>query len=185
MPAKCSSSRISNGGGVRRRCRNRAALEAHVAALVADKSRVQPVTLEPTSWKARTSLRQASLPVLMYSSLKLGMPATRAAIHLDKEIGLGGDSVLVRKSGKPLSEPFPGCTRGGVRRDRDDRQVRGGQRFLGDSWVLGEGVASMADIPRLAGDMMRLYEDDYIHAWDALLADMVPRPTRSAPSWPT
>ena len=137
-------------------------LDTHVTALVADKSRVQPVTLDnELVEQARTSLRQASLPVLMYSSLKpVYLRDTEHAIYLDKEIGLGGDSVFVRKSGVPLSVPIPALyTRKVFEEVATTGKYEVANDFVGDSWVLGEGVASRADIPRLAGELMRLYED--------------------------
>jgi type VI secretion system protein ImpL len=157
-------------------------LQAHVGALLTDKSRVQPLTLDADIVdRARTSLRQASLPVLMYSRLKLKFAGdTEHAIHLDKEIGLGGDTVLVRKSGQPLSNPVPGLyTRVVFNQVATTGKLELAKDFVSDSWVLGDGVASMAEMPRLTGDMMRLYEDDYIRVWDALLVDIVPRPTTS------
>ena len=83
-------------------------LDNHVTALVADKSRLEAVTPDNNLVEqARTSLRQVSAPVLMYSSLKPGYLRDAAhAIYLDKEIGLGGDSVFVRKSGVSLSDPI-------------------------------------------------------------------------------
>jgi type VI secretion system protein ImpL len=158
-------------------------LDAHLTALVADKSRVQPVALDADLVeRARTSLRQASLPVLMYSSLKPGyLRDLSHAIYLDKEIGLGGESAFVRKSGVPLSEPIPGLyTRPVFEEVATTGKYEVANDFVSDSWVLGEGVASKADIPRLAGEMMRLYEDDYIRTWDSLLADLTLRPTRNS-----
>lgn len=155
-------------------------LQAHVAALLSDKNRVQPLTLDADIVdRARTSLRQASLPVLMYSRLKLSHAGdTEHAIHLDKEIGLGGDSVLVRKSGQPLSSPVPGLyTRAVFSQIATTGKLELAKDFVADGWVLGEGVASMAQMPKLTGDMMRLYEDDYIRVWDILLIDIGPRPT--------
>jgi type VI secretion system protein ImpL len=155
-------------------------LQAHVAALLQDKSRVQPLTLDTDMVdRARTSLRQASLPVLMYSRLKLSHGGdTEHAIHLDKEIGLGGDSVLIRKSGASLSEPIPALYTRAVFNDvATTGKYQVANDFVSESWVLGEGVASKADIPQLASDMMRLYEDDYIRVWDALVADIGTRPT--------
>jgi type VI secretion system protein ImpL len=158
-------------------------LQAHEAALLNDKSRVQPVTLDTNIVdQARTSLRQTSLPVLMYSRLKLSRGSdTEHAIHLDKEIGLGGDTVLVRKSGAPLADPVPALyTRAVFSEVAATGKYEVANDFVSESWVLGEGVASKADIPKLAGDMMRLYEDDYIHIWDALLVDIAVRPTTSS-----
>lgn len=158
-------------------------LDDHVTALIADKSRLEAVTPDDNLIEqARTSLRQASAPVLMYSSLKPGyLRETAHAIYLDKEIGLGGDSVFVRKSGAPLSDPIPALyTRWAFEQIAATGKYEAANDFVGDSWVLGEGVVSKADIPRLAGDLMRLYEDDYIRAWDGLLTDLAPRPPRNA-----
>jgi type VI secretion system protein ImpL len=158
-------------------------LDKHVTALVADKSRLEAVIPDNNLVEqARTSLRQASAPVLMYSSLKPGyLRDTAHAIYLDREIGLGGDSVFVRKSGVSLSDPIPALyTRWAFEEVAATGKYEAANDFVGDSWVLGEGVASKADVPRLAGELMRLYEDDYIRAWDNLLADLAPRPPRSA-----
>ncbi len=158
-------------------------LDAHVTALVADKTRLQPVAADNSLVEqARTSLRQASAPVLMYSSLKPAyLRDTAHAIYLDKEIGIGGDAVFVRKSGVPLSEPIPALyTRRAFEEIAATGKYEAANDFVGDSWVLGEGVASKADIPRLAAELLRLYEDDYIREWDGVLADLAPRPTRSA-----
>jgi type VI secretion system protein ImpL len=157
-------------------------LNAHVTSLLDEKERIQPVALDQEVVdRARTSLRQASLPVLMYSRLKLTYAGDdEHAIHLDREVGLGGDVLLVRKSRVPLSIPFPALY---TRRAFDEIASTGKlevvSEFVGDSWVLGEGVASVADSPRLASELMRLYEDDYIRAWDNLLADLQPKPTNS------
>ena len=158
-------------------------LDAHVTALVADKTRLQPVAADDSLVEqARTSLRQASAPVLMYSSLKPAyLRDTAHAIYLDKEIGIGGDAVFVRKSGVSLSEPIPALyTRRAFEEIATTGKYEAANDFVGDSWVLGEGGASKADIPRLAAELLRLYEDDYIRAWDGVLADLAPRPTRSA-----
>ena len=158
-------------------------LDAHVTALVADKSRLEPVAAdEGLVEQARTSLRQASAPVLMYSSLKPAyLRDTAHAIYLDKEIGIGGDAVFVRKSGVPLSEPIPALyTRRAFEEIATTGKYEAANDFVGDSWVLGEGGVSKADIPRLAAELLRLYEDDYIRTWDGVLSDLAPRPTRSA-----
>ena len=158
-------------------------LDTHVTALVADKSRLEPVAADDSLVEqARTSLRQASAAVLMYSSLKPAYLRDSAhAIYLDKEIGIGGDAVFVRKSGLSLSEPIPALyTRRAFEEISATGKYEAANDFVGDSWVLGEGVASKTDIPRLAAELLRLYEDDYIREWDAVLADLAPRPTRSA-----
>jgi type VI secretion system protein ImpL len=157
-------------------------LHQHLAALLEDPGRVQPAALDTQLIaQARTSLRQASLPVLMYSRLKLSYAGdTHDEIHLDQEIGLGGTSVFVRRSGAPLSQPVPALyTRNVFDQVAATGRYEVAKDFIGESWVLGPGVASMADAPQLADGMMRLYEDDYIRYWDALLADIQVRPATS------
>ncbi len=157
-------------------------LDQHLAALLADPDRVQPVALDTQLIEqARTSLRQASLPVLMYSRLKLSYAGdTRDEIHLDQQIGLGGTSVFMRRSGAPLSQPVPALY---TRKVFDEVATTGkyevAKDFIEESWVLGPGVASAADLPKLADGMMQIYEDHYIRYWDGLLADIEPRPATS------
>jgi type VI secretion system protein ImpL len=154
-------------------------LNAHMATLLEDKTRIQPVDLDAgLVERARISLRQASLPVLMFSRLKLSYAGdTEHAIQLDKEIGLGGDTLLVHKNGAPLSDPIPALYTHAV---FDQVALVGKEKlandFVGDSWVLGEGVASRADVPRLAAQLMQIYEDNYITVWDRVLADLKLRP---------
>lgn len=155
-------------------------LHQHLAALLANPDRLQPVALDTQLVEqARASLRQASLPVLMYSRLKLSYAGdSRDAIDLEQEIGLGGASVFVRRSGTPLSELIPALY---TRKVFDQVATTGkyevAKDFIGESWVLGPGVATAADLPKLADGMMQLYETDYIRFWDGLLADIEPRPT--------
>jgi type VI secretion system protein ImpL len=117
----------------------------------------------------------------MYSRLKLRYAGDTAhAIHLDREIGVGGDSLLVHRNGTPLSEPIPAIyTRPVFDEVASTGKLAVAKDFVSDSWVLGEGVASVGDIPRLTSDLMAVYEDDYIRAWDRVLDDMGPRPRRS------
>jgi type VI secretion system protein ImpL len=157
-------------------------LHTHLATLLADPSRMRPAVLDAAEvTQARASLRQASLPVLMYSRLKLSYAGdTRDEIRLDEQIGLGAKSVFERRSGAPLSQPIPALY---TRKVFDQVAATGkyevARDFLGEGWVLGPGVATAADVPRLASQMMQLYEADYIRYWDGLLADIELRPARS------
>lgn len=152
-----------------------ARLNAHLAALVQDPTRLRPVSADDaTVDRARQSLRQARIPLLMLSRLKLAYAGdTQHAIHLDQEIGLGGDTLLVHKNGKPLTEPIPALYTRVVFFD----VVNGGKEkvandFISDSWVLGEGVASRADLVKLSLQLLDAYEADYIREWDGVLADL-------------
>ncbi|HEX3853473.1 MAG TPA: type VI secretion system membrane subunit TssM, partial [Polyangiaceae bacterium] len=58
--------------------------------------------------QARSALRTASLPVLMYSRLKLEHATdTKRALRLDLAAGPGADQVLFRASGAALAAPVP------------------------------------------------------------------------------
>jgi type VI secretion system protein ImpL len=153
-------------------------LQRHFSALIADADRVQAVTPDATTLEqARTSLRQVSLPVLMYSRLKLKYSGdTEHALDLGREIGLGGDSVFVRRSGEPLGQAVPALY---TRRTFDEISTTGKleliQQFVSENWVLGGDLADATKSPRLASDVIQLYEDDYIRAWDGLLGDITLR----------
>lgn len=153
-------------------------VSAHFGALIEDSSRVQPASLdEVTVQSARTSLRQASLPVLIYSRLKLAHAGdTARALDIATETGLGANAVFVSRSGTGLSEPVPALY---TRPVFDEIATKGKldvvSQFVSESWVLGEGVADLRQAPRLAAEVMNLYEDDYIREWDALLADLTLR----------
>jgi type VI secretion system protein ImpL len=152
----------------------------HFNALIAEPERVQPAQRDDALVeRARTSLKQASLPVLMYSRLKLSYADDQEhAIDVAKEIGLGGDSIFVRKSGASLSQPIPGLYTKAVFKD-----VAGAGRlglvsqFVAENWVLGGDLADLAKSPQLGAQLMQLYEDDYIRVWDALLGDLTLRNT--------
>src|SRR5262249_5704712 len=85
-------------------------LALHFNALIAEADRMQPAKRDDAVVeRARNSLKAASLPVLTYNLLKLEYLNDKdRAIDVGSELGLGADSVFVRKSGKDLSDPVPG-----------------------------------------------------------------------------
>ena len=154
----------------------------HFNALIADKDRVQPAQMDnEIIERARNSLKQASLPVLMYSRLKLSYADdTEHAIDIGKQIGLGGDAVFARKSGASMSQPMPGLyTKQAFQQISTAGQLELVRQFVSDNWVLGGDVAAIARTPQLSSQFMQLYEDDYIRQWDTLLADLTLRTTTS------
>ena len=131
--------------------------------------------------RARTSLRQASLPVLMYGRLKLDMrryrprDPSRQGDRARRRLGAGAQE---RRSRCRIR--YRGCTRDVFDSVATTGNYELAKDFVSDSWVLGEGVATWQTSRTWPSDMMRLYEDDYIRVWDALLADLAPRPTKDA-----
>lgn len=156
---------------------------AHFDALIADPGRVQKVSLDQNTVEAaRNSLRQASLPVLMYSRLKLAYAGdTQHNLNIANEIGLGSSSLFVRRSGVSLSQPFPGLfTRPVFDEIRTTGRFELLRQFVSEDWVLGAGLAQAAKSPQYMSRMMSLYEADYIKVWDELLADLTLQRTSGA-----
>jgi len=95
---------------------------------------------------------------------------------------MGGDDaglVLIRKSGKPLTDGVPGAyTRQGYARYLGLREAAL-QALDRNAWVMGRSMASAGDPARramLSGDIDRYYFDRYIAAWDGILNDVSLRP---------
>ncbi len=66
-------------------------------------------SMRRSSRRAATRVRQASIARLMYDQLKLiRADDTSHDLRLDVAAGIGADRVLLRKSGKKLSDPIPG-----------------------------------------------------------------------------
>jgi type VI secretion system protein ImpL len=153
----------------------------HFDTLSDNPKRVQPVSADQQLIEqARVSLQQASLPLLMYSRVRLSYAGdSQRALKLDKELGLGAQAVLIRKSGVSLQTPFPALyTRAVFDEFNATGKLELVREFMGDAWILGDKAPPMTQSPRLAGDVVQLYEQDYIKAWDALLADVTVRAPR-------
>jgi type VI secretion system protein ImpL len=158
-------------------------LAAHFEALLADEDGMGSV---PTSAElieqARYALRTASLPVLMYSRLKLGYATdTKRALRLDLAAGPGAELVLVRNSGAALAEPVPALyTRDVFREVNTTGKIEVLQQFAADAWVFGGNLLDVRNSGALAHEMIKLYEQDYIRTWDAVLRDVRVKPTANA-----
>ncbi len=153
------------------------ALAQHVSqlfeALLAS-ARLSSVTLDSgVVQQARAALRNASLPVLMYDRLKLSyLNDTQDALRLDIAAGTGA-AVLVRRSGKPFSDPVPALyTRAVFERINGTQRYQLVQEFLKDSWVFGGSLPDLRHSGTLAYDVMNLYETDYLHVWDSIVKDV-------------
>lgn len=160
-------------------------LNGHFEQLLADKDRLS--SLPPNAElvdQARYALRTASLPVLMYSRLKLEHAAdTKRALRLDLSAGTGADQVLVRTSGAPLSEPVPALyTRDVFKEVNTAGKFEVMKQFAADNWVFGGNLLDLRSSGTLTYEMLQLYEQDYIRAWDAILQDVKIRPATDARS---
>jgi type VI secretion system protein ImpL len=153
----------------------RAALDMHLENLLAQSGRLRPLPLNETLVsQARTAIRQASLPRLMYSRLRLNYVSdTARALRLDEASGLGSERVLARKSGRSLATAVPSLY---TRAVFDEITGLGTtdlvKQFVDDRWVLGDEGASLAGSARMTGEVLDIYEQDYQRAWDEIVNDI-------------
>ena len=118
-------------------------LAAHFERLLAGKDGLSSIPLSNELVnQGRNALSTASLPVLMYSRLKLDYARdTRHALRLDVAAGPGANQVLVRQSGAPLSDPVPALYTRDVFREVNTTGKFGLiKNFAADAWVFGRGV---------------------------------------------
>jgi type VI secretion system protein ImpL len=148
-------------------------LEDHFDQLLTDE-RLSSVSLDSqVVERARTALRSASLPVLIYDRLKLSyLNDDQQALRLDVAAGTGA-AVLVRRSGTPFSTPVPALyTRAVFREVNTRRRYQLVQEFLQDSWVFGNSLPDLRASGTLVADVMNLYETDYLQYWDSVVKDV-------------
>jgi type VI secretion system protein ImpL len=124
--------------------------------------------------QARTNIRNASIPQIMYDELKGEKNSkTAASLRLDVIAGVGIEKVLRRRSGVRLSEPIPP-----VYTKKVFNELTGGEmlpivtRFSNDAWVWGTGSLAVGDFGTLTSQVTDVYERDYNRHWDELLADL-------------
>jgi type VI secretion system protein ImpL len=154
-------------------------LAAHFEQLLANRDSLSSVSTNAELVdQARYALRTASIPVLMYSRLKLEHASdTKRALRLDLAAGPGADQVFVRASGAQLSDPVPALyTRDVFREVNATGKFELMKQFAEDSWVFGGNLLDLRNSGALTYEMLNLYEQDYIRAWDAVLQDVKVRP---------
>ena len=160
-------------------------LGAHFEELLANRNSLSSVALDnELVSQGRSALSTASLPVLMYSRLKLEYARdAKHALRLDVAAGPGADRVLVRQSGLPLSDPVPALyTRDVFREVNSTGKYELIKDFAADSWVFGRGLLDVSNSGTFTYQMLGLYEQDYIRTWDAILEDVKVRPTTDSRS---
>ena len=158
-------------------------LNLHFRNLLADQEKLRPFGLDMhLVAQARIAIKQASVAQLMYSRLRLNyLGDTKKALNLDNELGLGAKNVLVRKSGKPLSDPIPALYTPSVFTEVIGLgTMKLIKQFADDQWVLGDESVSLANSSRTSAEVMAIYEKDYIRVWDELLSDITIAPFQTA-----
>lgn len=157
------------------------ALSRHFRALVAEPGQLHPLTLDDALVEqARATLRTADLSTLIYGNLKLtASGADHPPLRLDKELGLLGN-VFRRRSGAALSDPLPALYTQPMFADEAGKGIEQSvKQFAADDWVFGVSRIDAVERARLTQQVLALYQQDYIKAWDDLLADLELQPITS------
>jgi type VI secretion system protein ImpL len=100
-------------------------------------------------------------------------------------LGPAGIALFSRGSGKPLTEGVPGFyTAAGFQTVLLPSLGKAAGMVAAESWVMGEhaaGPMTAAQTRSLERDILHLYERDYAHVWDAMIADLDVVQLRSVP----
>jgi type VI secretion system protein ImpL len=157
-------------------------LSRHFNALLEDEDGLRPVALdESLVEQARSTIRQASIPSLIYREIRLTYAGDSArALRLDLAAGVGAQRVLRRRSGVSLSQPVlslytPVVFKEVVGRGTADIVAH----FATDQWVWGDAGVPRVSSTKLAVEVIDIYEKDYIAAWDRIVKDIEPAPLGS------
>jgi type VI secretion system protein ImpL len=166
----------------------RAALESHLDALLAEGQAVSPLP-EDKALMAQTRARLVSTPLTerVYRRLKRqGVGTEFPDFTVANVAGPGAALVFIRASGLPLNQGVPGLfTRDGYQKGFQ-REVERVSKQLADEegWVLGIADTARRDSLRdldvqkqLADEVRRLYLADYVRVWEDFIADVKMLPT--------
>ena len=151
----------------------RAALGEHLQALFErhpPKARLDQRLIDDL----RRQLQQLPVAQRVYDRVKRQKLPDGVSDFRISEAG-GRDAALVfsRKSGKPLTEPLSGLfTARGYREGFLLSSLNQASTLAEEQWVLGRDQAEQQDVASLAAEVRRLYFQDYVRQWDALLADI-------------
>jgi len=122
----------------------------------------------------RRQLQQLPVAQRVYDRVKRAkLPDGVPDFRLSEAGGRDAALVFTRKSGKPLSEPLSGLfTAKGYRQGFLLASLNQAGTLAEEQWVLGHDQADQQNVASLAADVRRLYFQDYLRQWDALLADI-------------
>ncbi|MDR9751375.1 type VI secretion system membrane subunit TssM [Pseudomonas sp. SZMC_28357] len=151
-------------------------LSAHVEALLdSDDESAEPVQLDAALIsKVRQTLASMPLAERTYNRLKRQIAALRLPeSSVNGAAGRDVSSLLVRRSGTPLSQGVSGVFSVAGYRELVARSGSAVAEMAKDNWVLGrEEKTSAADTEAMQQAVLGLYYAEYIRQWDALLGDV-------------
>ncbi len=151
----------------------RQALTAHLQALFERRppvARLDPRLVEDL----RRQLQQMPVAQRVYDRIKRQkLPEGIPDFRINEAAGRDAALVFSRKSGKPLGEPLSGFfTVKGYRQGFLLSSLSQTGTLAEEQWVLGHEEGDQQNVASLAADVRRLYFQDYLRQWDALLADI-------------
>ncbi|MFZ4966621.1 type VI secretion system membrane subunit TssM [Pseudomonas sp. Mn2068] len=122
----------------------------------------------------RRQLQQLPVAQRVYDRVKRQkLPEGVPDFRLNEAAGRDAALVFSRKSGKPLGDPLSGFfTARGYREAFLLSSLSQAGTLAEEQWVLGRDQAEQQNVSSLAADVRRLYFQDYLRQWDALLADI-------------
>jgi type VI secretion system protein ImpL len=150
-------------------------LATHFNSLLEQSDTLRPVPLDAAIIaQARSTIRQASVPRLVYGRLQRKYADdTARVVRLDLAAGVAGEEVIRRRSGAKLTDPVPSLYGRAV-----FKEITGVssadlvKQFATDDWVWGEAGTFANNPVRMASEVMEIYERDYINTWNGILADL-------------
>jgi type VI secretion system protein ImpL len=166
----------------------RAALEAHLDALLAQGPVVSPLALDKALLaQTRTRLAGTPLPERIYRRLKRqGVGQDIAEFTIAKVAGPAAALVFRRASGAPLTQGIAGLyTYDGYHKGLQKEVSRVADQLADEeTWVLGRAdtprassAGENANRQQVSDQVRRLYLNDYAQAWEAFIADIKVVPT--------
>lgn len=160
----------------------RTALLTHLDALLDGRLEEYPLDANVVD-EARRTLRQFPIAGRAYLMLKDRVTAAQLPDwDIVDHAGPAADHVLVRLSGKPLSDGISGFyTRAGFYQDVLPRLADLIAAVQDDAWILSDANDPRAANPgaSLTADVLALYYDDYIKQWEGLVTDISLQPARN------
>ena len=157
-------------------------LSNHFQSLLDYGNQLRPIATNPTLIaQARNTIRQASIPSLIYSRLRREVQGRRRESRPARSAaGVGAEKALRRKSGVSLTEPIPSFFSRAGFTDVATKQVPDLVKgFAADDWVWGDENAAARSL-KMGQAVEDLYEQDYIETWDKVLNDLDLAPFSSA-----
>ena len=151
----------------------RLALSEHLRALFERRppdARLDPRLIDDL----RRQLQQLPVAQRIYDRVKRQkLPDGVSDFRISEAAGRDAALVFARKSGKPLGEPLSGFfTAKGYREAFLAASLSQAGTLAEEQWVLDREAGEQQDVASLAADVRRLYFQDYVRNWDALLTDI-------------